>query len=117
MDFSLTEEQQSLQNNIIRFAQEVLNEGVGERDRQQTFSRDLWRKCGEMGLQGLPVSEEYGGSGLDTLSTAIALEALGYGCHDSGLVFSLCAHPLSCVVPLWLYGSEEQKRCYLPSLC
>ncbi|MGE3539952.1 MAG: acyl-CoA dehydrogenase family protein [Candidatus Tectimicrobiota bacterium] len=117
MDFSLTEEQTLLRNNIIRFAQQVLNEGVIERDRGQTFSRELWRKCAEIGLQGLPVPEDYGGSGLEALSTAIALDALGYGCHDSGLVFSLCAHLLSCVVPLWQHGNEEQKQRYLPGLC
>jgi alkylation response protein AidB-like acyl-CoA dehydrogenase len=117
MDFSFTEEQQSLRQNIIRFAQEKLNEAVVERDREQRFSRELWRKCGEIGLQGLPVPEEYGGSGLDALSSAIALEAFGYGCHDGGLVFSLCAHLLSCVVPLWQYGNEEQKQRYLPGLC
>ena len=117
MDFSFTEEQQSLRENIIRFAQEKLNEAVVERDREQRFSRELWRKCGEIGLQGLPVPEQYGGSGLDALSSAIALEAFGYGCHDGGLVFSLCAHLLSCVVPLWQYGNEEQKQRYLPGLC
>jgi alkylation response protein AidB-like acyl-CoA dehydrogenase len=47
-----------------------------------------------MGLQGLPVPEEYGGVGLDPPSTAIALEALGYGCEDGGLSFSICAHLL-----------------------
>ena len=61
MDFSLTEEQKILRDNIVRFAREVLNQGVAERDREQTFSRELWRKCGEIGLQGLPVPEEYGG--------------------------------------------------------
>ena len=61
--------------------------------------------------------EQYGGSGWDALSTAIALEAFGYGCHDGGLVFSLCAHILSCVVPLWQHGNEEQRQRYLPGLC
>jgi alkylation response protein AidB-like acyl-CoA dehydrogenase len=117
MDFSFTEEQQSLRQNIIRFAHEQLNEGMVERDRKQHFSRELWRKCAQIGLQGLPVPEQYGGSGLDALSSAIALEAFGYGCHDGGLVFSLCAHLLSCVVPLWQYGNEEQKQRYLPGLC
>jgi alkylation response protein AidB-like acyl-CoA dehydrogenase len=117
MDFSFTEEQQILRESIVRFAQEVLNTGVVERDREQHFPRELWQKCGVMGLQGLPVPEQYGGSGLDALSCAIALEALGYGCHDGGLVFSICAHLLSCVVPLWQHGNEEQKRRYLPSLC
>jgi len=117
MDFSLSDEQTLLRKEIIRFAQQELNQGVAERDRNQQFPRDLWLKCGEMGLQGLPVPEEYGGGGLDPLSTALALEALGYGCHDSGLVFSICAHLLACVIPVWKFGSEEQKRRYLPSLC
>lgn len=117
MDFTLSDDQKALRENIVRFAREVLNEGVVERDRDQVFPRDLWRKCGEIGIQGLPVGEEWGGSGLDPLSTAIALEGLGYGCHDGGLVFSLCAHLLSCVVPLWRFGTEAQKRRYLPGLC
>jgi len=117
MDFALTEDQQALRDNIIRFAQQVLNDGAAERDREQRFPLELWRKCGEIGIQGLPVPEQYGGSGLDPLSCAIALEALGYGCHDGGLVFSLCAHLLSCVVPLWHFGSEDQKSRYLPGLC
>lgn len=117
MDFSLSEEQQRLRKEIIRFAREALNEGVKERDRELVFSRNLWQKCGEMGLQGLPIPEEYGGAALDPLSTAIALEAFGYGCEDGGLVFSLCAHLLACTVPVWKHGSEEQKRRYLPGLC
>ena len=90
---------------------------MSQRDRDQTFLRELWRKCAEIGIQGLLVPEKYAGSGLDSLSCAIALEALGYGCHDGGLVFSLCAHLLSCVVPLWKHGNEEQKNRYLPGLC
>jgi L-prolyl-PCP dehydrogenase len=117
MDFSLTEEQQLLRENIVRFSREVLNKDVAKRDREQTFSKELWRRCAEIGIQGLPVPEQYGGSGVDALSSAIALEALGYGCQDGGLVFSLCAHILSCVVPLWLHGNEEQRQRYLPGLC
>ena len=117
MDFALTEEQRILRAEIRRFAQEQLNDGVIERDRNQTFSRELWRKCGEMGLPGLPVPEEYGGAGFDSLTTAIALDALGYGCEDGGLAFSICAHLLACVVPIAKFGSEEQKKQYLPGLC
>lgn len=117
MDFSLTPDQTTLRDSIIRFARETLNEGATERDREQAFPRELWLKCGDMGLPGLPVPEEYGGSGLDPLSTAVALDALGYACRDGGLVFSICAHLLSCVVPLWHFGTEEQRRRYLPSLC
>lgn len=117
MDFSLSDDQATLRDNIVRFAQKELNPGVIERDRDEVFSRESWLKCGELGLPGLPVPEEYGGSGLDALTTAIALEAFGYGCHDGGLVFSVCAHLLACVVPIWKYGTDEQKRKYLPGLC
>lgn len=117
MDFTLGEEQELLRTHIIRFCRKELNEGVRERDRAQTFPHDLWLKCGRMGLQGLPVPQEYGGGGLDPITTAVALEAFGYGCRDGGLVFSVCAHLLACVVPIWKHGSEEQKRRYLPKLC
>jgi alkylation response protein AidB-like acyl-CoA dehydrogenase len=117
MDFNLTPEQRLLRENILRFAREELNADVKDRDRAQQFSHELWLKCGEMGLPGLPVAEEYGGSGLDPLSVAVVLEALGYGCRDGGLVFAICAHLLACVVPIWKHGSEEQKRRYLPRLC
>jgi alkylation response protein AidB-like acyl-CoA dehydrogenase len=101
----------------VSFARAELTPGVVERDEAHTFSHDLWLKCGAMGLQGLPVPQEYGGAGLDPLSTVIALEALGYGSEDSGLTFSICAHLLACVIPIWKHGSEEQKQRYLPDLC
>lgn len=116
MDFALSEEQRLLREQIIRFATEELNHDVVERDRNQGFPRELWRKCGAIGIQGLPVPEAYGGSGVDPLTCAIALEALGYGCRDGGLVFALCAHLLSCVVPVLKFGNEGQKRQYLPGL-
>jgi alkylation response protein AidB-like acyl-CoA dehydrogenase len=117
MDFSLSEEQRLLRDSIIRFAGESLNDGAAERDRAHRFDRELWQRCGEIGLLGLPVPEQYGGSGLNALTSAIALEAFGYACHDGGLVFSVCAHLLSCVVPLMKYGNEAQKERYLPGLC
>lgn len=117
MDHELTPDQRILRDRIVRFAGKELNEGAGDRDRTETFARGPWLKCGEMGLQGLPVPEEFGGTGLDSLSTAVALEALGYGCRDGGLVFSVCAHLLACVVPIWKHGSDEQRRRYLPDLC
>lgn len=116
MDFSLTADQQQLREEIIRFARRELNVGVVSRDRDQHFPRELWLKCGTMGLQGLPLPESFGGSDLDPLSCAIALEAFGYGCHDAGLVFSVCAHLLACAVPIWKFGTEEQKNQYLPGL-
>lgn len=117
MNFDLSPEQKLLRDEISRFARSELNEGVRERDRDQEFPRELWNKCGEMKLQGLPVDEEHGGGGLDALDTAIALEAFGYGCDDGGLVFAVCAHLLACVVPIWKHGTPEQKERWLPGLC
>jgi len=117
MDFEFSPEQRHLRDEVVRFAQKELTPGAAQRDRDQHFPKDLWRKCGEFGLQGLPVSTEYGGSGLDPLSTAIALEGLGYGSADGGLNFAICAHLLSCVVPIMKHGSEDQKKKYLPGLC
>jgi alkylation response protein AidB-like acyl-CoA dehydrogenase len=117
MDFALDEEQKLLQSQVIAFCRRELNAGVRERDSAEIFSHDLWRKCGEMGLPGLPVPRELGGVGLDAVTTALALEAFGYGCRDGGLVFSVCAHLLACVVPIWKHGTQEQQRRFLPKLC
>jgi alkylation response protein AidB-like acyl-CoA dehydrogenase len=117
MDFSVSPEQRQLRETIINFARAELNEGIEQRDLEQEFPRDLWLKCGRERLQGLPVPESYGGRGLDPLSCAMALEALGYGCVDSGLVFSVCAHLVASVVPIWKFGSDVQRARYLPSMC
>jgi hypothetical protein len=117
MDFSLSEEQRILRDSIIRFSEAELNQDVQLRDQSHFFDRELWQKCASMGLQGLPVDSEYGGSAVDPITTAVALEALGYGCHDSGLNFSICAYLLACVIPIWKHGSEQQKKEFLPRLC
>ena len=116
MDFAFSDEQKLLRDNIVQFARRELNDNVIERDRNHVFSRELWQKCAGMGLMGLPVPEAYGGSESDALTCAIGLEALGYGCSDGGLVFSLSAHLLACVLPIMTHGSEEQKQRYLPGL-
>lgn len=117
MDFELTEEQRSLRQSIIAFARRELNADVLERDREGTFSREAWAKCAEIGLLALPVPEEYGGAGADALTILVALEALGYACTDNGLVFSLNAQLWACETPIVHFGTEQQKRRYLPGLC
>lgn len=117
MDLNLSADDLDLRERIVRFAQDELSPGAADRDRIHQFSRDLWDKCGTMGLTGLPVSEIHGGSALSPLSCAVALEALGYGCTDGGLAFSVCAHLLACVVPIWKHGSDSMKQKYLPDLC
>jgi hypothetical protein len=116
MDFQLEPQILELRDAILRFARDELSPGARERDREQIFDRELFRKCGEMGLTGLPVPEAHGGTGLDALSTAVALEAFGYGCEDGGLVFSVCAHLLACVIPVWKHGTDTQKARYLRAL-
>lgn len=117
MDFKITEEQDQLKNSIKEFGQKVLSPGADKRDADQQFASGLWKEAGKFGIQGLPVSEEYGGSGLDPLSTAIALEGLGYGNEDGGLSFAITAHLLACTIPVWKFGSQNQKEKFLPGLC
>lgn len=117
MDFELNDEQRSLRQSIIDFAERELNADVLERDKDGSFSREAWAKCAELGLLALPVPEEYGGAGADALTILVALEALGYSCTDNGLVFSLNAQLWACETPIVHFGTEEQKRRYLPGLC
>ena len=117
MDFDLTQDQRALRDSIHEFARRELNDDVVERDKSGTFSREAWRKCAEMGLLGLPVPEEYGGAGADALTTMIGLEALGRACTDNGLIFSVNAQMWACETPIVRFGTEEQKRRWLPGLC
>lgn len=117
MDFEATAEQRLLRDSIVRFARAELNPGTAQRDREQRFPRELWQRCAELQLTGLAAPEAFGGADADALTVAIALEALGYGCVDGGLNFSLAAHLLACVVPLSQHGSAAQQQRWLPGLC
>ena len=117
IDFEPTAEQQQLCQTIIEFARAELNEDIIGRDRRGSFSKDVWRRCAELGLQGLPVPSDYGGAGADALTIMLALEALGYACRDNGLIFSLNAQMWACETPIVKFGNDEQKRRYLPRLC
>lgn len=113
---ALSAQQKKLQEEILQFSKEEL--GISLRlDIPEGFSRDRWNKAGEIKLQGLSIPVEYGGRGLGALDTFIALEALGYGCNDNGLNFSICAHLLACAMPLALFGDSWMKEKYLPALC
>jgi alkylation response protein AidB-like acyl-CoA dehydrogenase len=116
IDFAPTQEQASLREEIVAFAQGALREDVVRLDSEASFPREAWQRCAEFGIQGMPVPVEYGGLGLDAITIMLALEALGYGCNDNGLIFSLNAQMWACEVPIAKFGSEEQKRRYLPGL-
>lgn len=116
MDFAWSDEQLAFRKAVIQFAQKELNTDLIERDQKEEFSWDAWRKCAQFGIQGLPIPQEYGGGGQDILTTVCALEALGYGCRDNGLNFSINAHMWTSEIPILSFGTEEQKRRYLPKL-
>lgn len=116
MDFHLTEEQVTRCEHVHRFAAEVLSAGADERIREARFDRAKWDAAAVMGLTGLPISVEWGGLGLGALDTMLTLEALGRGCADLGLAFSLCAHMFACVIPVWRYGTPEIQSKWLHAL-
>jgi alkylation response protein AidB-like acyl-CoA dehydrogenase len=116
VDFSLSEDQRDIEKSVLKLCSARLNDGVFEDDERGVFPERKWKQCAEFGILGLPISREYGGLGQDMLTTALAVRALGYGCRDEGLVFSLCAHMLTCAVPIQRFGTEEQKRRYLPGI-
>jgi alkylation response protein AidB-like acyl-CoA dehydrogenase len=117
MDFGFNEEQLNIKNEAIKFAQNELNFDMIERDKSAYFSRESWMKCAEFGIQGLPFPEQYGGAEADIITTTLVMEGLGYGCKDSGLLFSLNAQMWSIQMPIWEYGTDAQKEKYLPGLC
>lgn len=116
MDFSWSEDQLALRRSIVEFAQRELGEGILADDRAGTLSRAKWRKCAQMGIHGLAVPEAYGGTGHDVLTTVLALEALGYGCADAGLLFAIGAQMWAVQAPILRFGSDAQRQQYLPKL-
>jgi alkylation response protein AidB-like acyl-CoA dehydrogenase len=116
MEFELSEEQQQLQNAAIEFARLELNDDVIRRDRDEIFSHQGWKACARFGVQGLPVPAEYGGMGLGITEAIAVMEGLGYGARDQGLLFSLNAHLWTATLPILVYGTEEQRKKYLPGL-
>jgi alkylation response protein AidB-like acyl-CoA dehydrogenase len=117
MEFSWSSEQLALYERVVEFAQAELNDDVVTRDLEGVFSRQIWKKCGDFGIQGFMVPEEYGGQGYDLLSTALAMEALGYGCRDNGLTFAMNAQMWTIQTTLLDYATDEQKQKLLPDLC
>ena len=116
MDFDWSTDQEDFRRAVLQFATTHLGDDGIEADREGRFDAQAWKRCADFGIQGLNVPEEYGGQGADALTIAVAFEALGYACRDNGLLFSLGAQIWSCQSPLVRFGSEEQKRRYLPGL-
>ena len=117
MEFSWSAEQLDLREAIIAFGRQALSDDLVTRDRNETFSRELWSRCAEFGLIGLPFPTEYGGGGADVLTTVLAMETLGYVCKDDGLSFGINAQMWSVMMPIHRFGTPEQKERFLPRLC
>ena len=116
MDFALSAEQRELTDAAVAFARRELNHDLAKREDAGEFPRDAWRACAAFGVQGLPIPAELGGAGSDVLTTALVMEALGYGCHDNGLLFSLNAQMWSVELPLVIFGTPAQQQAYLPGM-
>ncbi|MGQ9492389.1 MAG: acyl-CoA dehydrogenase [Anaerolineae bacterium] len=114
MDFELTEEQQMIRKMVHDFAEKEIRPITREIDATGQFPWELIRKMGALGLMGLPIPEEYGGSGADTISYALAVEEVSRVSGSIGI--TLAAHTSLGLYPIYRFGSDEQKRKYLPRL-
>src|SRR5262249_4098029 len=117
MDFALGAEQQAWHDAAVEFARESLTDDLLGRDDRRGVWREGWRRCAGFGIQGLPVPKEYGGQGQDLPVTIAAMEGLGYGCADNGLIFAINASLWTNAIPILRYGTETQKERWLPRLC
>ena len=115
MDFGLTDEQRLLRDTVRDFARQEVAPVAEELDRTKAFPYEIVGKLGELGLMGIPFPEEYGGGGADTLSYALAVEELAR--VDSSVCITMAAHTSLGTMPIYLWGTEDQKSDWLPDLC
>lgn len=114
-EFSDTEEISLLRQTVRQFAEKEIKPVARELDESETFSEDLTRKMGELGLFGTIVDPAYGGQGMDYISYIVAVEELAR--VDGSHAATVAAHNSLGAGPLYYYGNEEQKKSYLPQLC
>lgn len=111
MAFGITGEQRAKAKSLEHQVGEAFTGVVDATDRKN------WLLAGELGLLGLCLPTDYGGGGLGAFDTALALEAFGAGCPDTGFAFAACAHLLACALPVAEYGTPELRNRYLADLC
>jgi alkylation response protein AidB-like acyl-CoA dehydrogenase len=114
MNFELTDDHIMMRKMVRDFAEAEVAPGAEERDEKEEFSVELWKRCGELGLAGVTFPEEYSGVGADYISYAITVEELSR--VDASLGVTVSAHSSLCANPIFLFGTEEQKKKYLPPL-
>ncbi len=115
MDFDLSPDHELIRRTVREFAVGEVAPVAEELDRTKSFPYEIVAKLGKLGLMGIPFPQEYGGGGGDTLAYALAVEELTR--VDSSVAITLCAHTSLGTQPIYLFGSEEQKREWLPKLC
>jgi short/branched chain acyl-CoA dehydrogenase len=115
MEFDLPDHHRLLQQTVREFAEQEIAPVAEELDRTHTFPYDIVRRLAELDLMGIPFPEEYGGAGSDSLAYALAVEELAR--VDSSVAITLCAHTSLGTQPIYLFGSEDQKREWMPRLC
>ena len=114
MDFDLTPEQELIRDTVRTFARERVQPVAAELDLTARFPYELVSELAGLGIMGLPIPEEHGGAGGDTVSYAIAIEELTR--IDSSVAITVAAHTSLGTMPILLYGTDEQKRRWLPDL-
>ena len=115
MDFQLTDEHEALRKTVEEFAREVVAPQAEQHDRTGDFPYDVIRQMGEMGLFGLPFPEEFGGMGGDFFALCLAIEELGRA--DSSVAITLEAAVGLGSMPVYRFGTDEQRKRWLPDLC
>ena len=115
LNFGLSEELNALRDMVAQFAANEIAPRAAEIDSTNQFPMDLWRKFGDLGLLGITVEEQYGGSGMGYLAHCIAMEEISRASASVGLSYG--AHSNLCVNQIRKNGTEEQKQTYLPKLC
>ncbi len=114
MNFDLSEEHELLRRTVREFAEQRIAPVAEELDREHQFPYEIVAELAELGLMGIPIPEEYGGGGGDTLSYTLAIEELTR--IDSSVAITVAAHTSLGTMPIFLFGNEEQKREWLPQL-
>ena len=114
MDFELTEDQSLLRSAVREFAEDVVRPGAARIDQTGEFPRDVFARAGELGLAGVAVPTEHGGSGMDTVSYAIVIEEISRVCANTGVILSV-NNSLVCD-PIEKFGNDDQKRRFLTPL-
>lgn len=115
MDFSWTPDQLAFKQKVIEFAR-TLNTDYQEREREGRFSRELWQQCADFGILGLAMPKQYGGTEAGIFETILAMEGLGYGWRDNGIIFGMNAQLWSVQMPILAHGTPAQKEKYLTAM-